>query len=68
MDEYRITFASLRAASTSADVIATGSGAAAFKGAANAVSPSTAEPLMRSRRESRLRTGSTFLRQTRKIF
>jgi len=39
MDEYRITFASLRAASTSAELIATGSGAAAFMGAANAVSP-----------------------------
>jgi hypothetical protein len=57
MDEYRITFASVRAASTSAELIATGSGAAAFTDAANAVSPSAAEPLMRSRRESRFRFG-----------
>ena len=51
MAEYSTTFASLRAASISSGVIATGSGAAALRGAANAVSPSAAEPLITSRRD-----------------
>src|SRR5882672_6644797 len=49
IEEYRITFASLRAASISVDEIDTGSGAAALSGAANMVAPRAAEPLMRSR-------------------
>jgi hypothetical protein len=52
IEEYRITLASFLAASISCGVIATGSGAAALRGAANAVSPSAAEPLMTSRRDS----------------
>src|SRR5580698_6617186 len=45
-----MTFASLRAASTSSGVIAIGSGVAALEGMANTVNPSAAEPFITSRR------------------
>src|ERR1700704_702312 len=51
MAEYSTTLASLRAASTSAGVIDTGSGPAALDAVAAAQSPSATEPLIRSRRD-----------------
>src|ERR1700721_2070555 len=49
IDEYRITFPSLVAASINCGVIATGSGLAALTEAANAVTPRAAVPLIASR-------------------
>src|SRR5271163_1304314 len=50
IDEYNITLASLRAASTRSGVIEAGSGPAAFTVVANAARPKAAEPLMTLRR------------------
>src|SRR3978361_1153997 len=50
IDEYRITLASLLAASISFGVIAVGSGVAALRGLAKIVRPRAAEPLTISRR------------------
>src|ERR1700676_3065023 len=60
MEEYTTTLASLRAASTSAGVIDTGSGPAALDGVATAQSPKATEPLIRSRLDIVFRIGISF--------